>query len=138
MNKYYEVIGIIDGQKEILFGSFAKKDCTFELDSEREGWKAEGYKGLKIVSRLTDESPDPEVYKNDIVISTEYLSEHKDFFTLEELETYLDERGLDWVNSDTVCVLDVVNEAIENETPYLVLPVGDYDDLTINFNYGDL
>jgi len=40
MNKYYEVEGYIDGEREVLFGSFDKRDCAYELEAERESWKA--------------------------------------------------------------------------------------------------
>ena len=66
MNKYYEVEGYIDGEREVLFGSFDKRDCTYELEAERESWKAEGYKKIKIVSRETQETPDPEVYGDEL------------------------------------------------------------------------
>ena len=62
MSKYYEVIGTIDGQDEVLFGSFLRSDCLYELDADRWWYQAEGYKGLTIKSRLTSETPDPEVY----------------------------------------------------------------------------
>ena len=60
--KYFEVVGSINGETEVLYGSFERNDCVYELDCERETWKADGYKKLKIVSRLTEETPDPEVY----------------------------------------------------------------------------
>ena len=61
-NTYYELIGTIDGESEILFGSFDREDCAYEQDAERDTWKADGYKGIKIVSREVAEEPDPEVY----------------------------------------------------------------------------
>jgi len=62
MSTYYEIKAIIDGESEILYGSFDRSDCVFELDAERLTWKAQGYEQIKIVSRKTEESPDPEVY----------------------------------------------------------------------------
>ena len=62
MNKYYEITGSINGVSEILFGSFERSDCQYEKGCESDSWKEEGYKGIKIVSRLTSERPDPEVY----------------------------------------------------------------------------
>ena len=62
MNKYYEIIGSINGVSEILFGSFERSDCIGEKESESFNWKEEGYKGIKIVSRSTQETPDPEIY----------------------------------------------------------------------------
>lgn len=66
MNKYYEVEGYIEGEREVLFGSFDKRDCAYELEADRESWRAEGYKKLKIVSRETQETPDPEVYGDEL------------------------------------------------------------------------
>jgi len=62
MNTYYEIKAYIDGQEEVLFGSFEKSDCTYELEAEKDGWKAEGFKSIKITSRKTEEEPDTEVY----------------------------------------------------------------------------
>ena len=62
MNTYYEITAKIDEQEEVLFGSFEKSDCTYELEAEKEGWKAEGFKSIKITSRKTEEAPDTEVY----------------------------------------------------------------------------
>ncbi len=62
MNTYYEITGKIDGETELLFGSFVRSDCTYELDAERDQWKDEGYKSLKITTRPTHDTPDPAVY----------------------------------------------------------------------------
>ena len=62
MNTYYKITGTIDGHEETLFGSFDKSDCTFELDSEKQTWKDEGFRKLKITNEETEEKPDPEVY----------------------------------------------------------------------------
>ena len=62
MNKYYEVIGTIDNRPETLYGSFDRSDCVYELEAERDSWRAEGYKGLFIGSSATTETPDPEIY----------------------------------------------------------------------------
>ena len=64
MNKYFEVIGKFEGDLEVLFGSFDRVDCKYEIEAEKTSWKDQGYKGIKIVSRLTDEKPDPTVYEN--------------------------------------------------------------------------
>lgn len=69
--KYYEIKAKYEGETEILFGSFSKDDCTYELEAERDSWKGEGYKAIKIVSRETTETPDPEVYKNDVLVTND-------------------------------------------------------------------
>ena len=75
MNTYYEIKGTVDGEEEILFGSFDKSDCTYELESEKEGWKSEGYKKIKIVSREEAAEPDTEVYGEDFVALVKAESE---------------------------------------------------------------
>ena len=62
IHTYYEVQAQIDGQTEILYGSYVRKDCAHEVQAERDSWKDEGYKAIKIVSRETTEQPDKEVY----------------------------------------------------------------------------
>jgi len=65
--KYYEIIGDFQGEPDVLFGSYVKKDCEHELESEKESWKDQGYKKIKIVSRDTSEEPDHGIYsKNEI------------------------------------------------------------------------
>lgn len=62
MNSYYEVIGTLDGQAEVLYGSYLRADCKDELMDERAAYKEEGYTRLTIQSRLTSEAPDPSIY----------------------------------------------------------------------------
>lgn len=63
MTTYYEIKAInIDGDDEILYGSFVKSEAQYELQAERDSWKADGYKCIAITSRDTDDQPDPEVY----------------------------------------------------------------------------
>ena len=64
MNTYCIITGKIDGQIEELFGSFDKDDCTYELESEKDLWKDEGYKSIKITTKKVEEEPDKEVYGN--------------------------------------------------------------------------
>lgn len=61
-NKYYNVVATINGEKCTLFGSFDKSDCKFEIETERDNWKAEGYKGIKIEVTEVNEQPDEIVY----------------------------------------------------------------------------
>ncbi len=62
MNKYYTVIAEIEGIKETMYGSFVKKDCTYEIEAEKESWKEQGYKNIKIKVRETTDRPDAKVY----------------------------------------------------------------------------
>ncbi|UNA02125.1 hypothetical protein vBAmaSR9Y2_47 [Alteromonas phage vB_AmaS-R9Y2] len=64
MNTYYEITGQIDGESEVLYGSFDKSEVDYELKAERDGWKDQGYKKLTKTSRQVNETPDPEVYAN--------------------------------------------------------------------------
>lgn len=70
MTKYYEIKGTIDGQEEILFGSFSRDDVRFELDAERDSWKDQGYTGITMGFSNTDDQPDPEVYADDDDVDT--------------------------------------------------------------------
>ena len=65
MYTYYEVQAVNkeDNGEEVLFGSYDKQDCLYELDAEREGWKQD-YKKITMISRQVSEAPDPEVYSD--------------------------------------------------------------------------
>ena len=60
--KYYEVVATMDDQVEVMFGSYYRSDCAYEVQAERDSLKAEGYKHIKITSRLTTDKPDPAIY----------------------------------------------------------------------------
>jgi hypothetical protein len=62
MNKYWELVADIDGATEIQFGSFINSEVEFEKDAEKESLKGMGFTKIRITSRMTEESPDPEVY----------------------------------------------------------------------------
>jgi hypothetical protein len=62
MYTYYKVQGTIDGQVEQLFGSYVKGHCTYELEAERDSWKDEGYKAIKIVSVKIEDAPMKGIY----------------------------------------------------------------------------
>ncbi len=64
MNNYYELTAVIDGEKEVLFGSFDKSEVTYEKQCESESLRAQGYKSLKIELRQTNEQPDADIYGN--------------------------------------------------------------------------
>ncbi len=70
MNTYHEIHGTIEGETELLFGSFSKGDCQFELQAEKVSWADQGYSNLVITNRETDESPDPVVYADDDDVDT--------------------------------------------------------------------
>jgi hypothetical protein len=63
-NKYWHIVATLNGQEEKLYGSFDKADCLDELECEKDSWKADGYKKIKLVSCQTNEKPDPQVYEN--------------------------------------------------------------------------
>lgn len=89
MNTYYKVTATMDGEPDVLYGSFVKADCTHEIEAERESWKAEGYKGIKIISENTTDTPDKEVYKDELVTSHELFMQQAPSFNFEK-----DEAGL--------------------------------------------
>lgn len=59
MYKYYEVIAKCG---TILYGSYHKVEAEFELLSERDNYKEDGYKGVKLRWKAVDEAPDPDIY----------------------------------------------------------------------------
>ena len=82
-NKYFQVVATINGNKEILFGSFDKQDCKDELYDERPNWKQDGYKGFKIEAVDTLETPDKEVYQDSIVSKKELFIQQAPNFNFE-------------------------------------------------------
>lgn len=126
--KYYEVVAMIKSAdwcndtfiktgkivfpeiKEILFGSFDRSDCKYEIEAERESWKDQGYKKIKIESRLTTETPDPEVYDNfvtaDIVES--YIEDLEQGLLCEWIEdTYITKSGNGYFVNDNQLLSDI-------------------------------
>lgn len=93
MNNYYEISGTIDSEEEILFGSFERADCVYELEAEKEQWKEEGYKKLRIKPKKTSEEASAEVYE--MVTSSEIFQRHAPDFNFELNEEELVQRGLD-------------------------------------------
>jgi hypothetical protein len=59
---YYEVIGTFNGALDVLFGSFDRQDCKGEIEAERDTWKMDGFKSIRIRERQTEETPSAEVY----------------------------------------------------------------------------
>ena len=57
---YHEVVGEIDGEDEVLFGSYDKSDCIYEKGGAL--WKDEGYRKIRLTQRLVEDPPDPEIY----------------------------------------------------------------------------
>tara|TARA_B100001059_G_C17700895_1_gene510017 strand:+ start:26 stop:292 length:267 start_codon:yes stop_codon:yes gene_type:complete len=72
--KYYEVIATIDGEDEVLFGSYDRSDCLYEKEAESFWWKDQGYRQIRISHRLVSEAPDPEVYPESRIPNPESLS----------------------------------------------------------------
>jgi len=59
MYKYYEVVAKCG---TILYGSYHQSEAEFELLSERDGYKEDGYKGVKLRWTATEEAPSAKVY----------------------------------------------------------------------------
>ena len=95
MNTYFKVIATIEGETEILFGSFVKADCSYELKAERDSWKEAGYKNIKIISEETKEVPDKEVYRDQICTSHELFLSQAPSFNFEKNEEELLEHALE-------------------------------------------
>jgi hypothetical protein len=68
MNNYYEITAVFKecGTTEVMYGSFDKSEVKSELDECKQGWKCDGYKGFKIITRQTDDTPDPEIYGDEL------------------------------------------------------------------------
>lgn len=98
-NKYYEVVATINGEDEIMFGSFNRDDCSYEVEAEKDSWKGDGYKRIRIISRETEDTPDPEVYGNEIQpLVVEGTEEQIDYNNL--VKHYnLDGGDYIWINS---------------------------------------
>ena len=60
--RYYELIGTIEGDQEVIFGSYIESEVEEEKECEQATLRLQGYRGLKVVSREVQETPDPEVY----------------------------------------------------------------------------
>ena len=82
-NKYYEVVATFEGTQEVMFGSFVRSDCTYEIDAERDSWKGDGYKAIKIVSRVVEDTPDKEVYEGQVVTAQELFMQQAPSFNFE-------------------------------------------------------
>ncbi len=72
MNTYYNLTGTLNGEKEIIFGSFIRAECKYELEAERESLKADGYKKLTIEAVETNDKPSAEVYEDELVSAEVY------------------------------------------------------------------
>lgn len=93
-NTYYKVVAEIDGESEVLFGSFVKADCSYEINAEGASWKADGYKNIRLVSEQTTEVPDKEVYKDELCTSHELFLSQAPLFNFEKNEEELLEHAL--------------------------------------------
>ena len=60
--RYYELVGTIEGDQEVLFGSYIESEVEEEKECEQATLRLQGYRGLKVVSREVQETPDSEVY----------------------------------------------------------------------------
>lgn len=95
LNTYHEVTAEIDGEKEIMFGSFVRQDCVYEIQAERDSWKEDGYKKIKIERRETTDTPDAEVYKDEIVTKHELFMAQAPSFNFELDEDQLLEKAIE-------------------------------------------
>jgi hypothetical protein len=117
MQTYYEIKGTIDGQTEVLDGSFDKTDMTYNLETEREGWKNEGFKKLHITTRQTEDTPDPEVYGRDFKhVTAENAAEleeteEKFICILEMLEASANDTGIEDRVNELQDKLEALTEA---------------------------
>jgi len=92
---HYKVVGKIDGEVEVLYSSYLRKDCAYEMKYTQDYWKDEGYKSIKIDSINTDEAPDPEVYKDEIITTRQLWMNEAPRFNFELDEKELLEKALE-------------------------------------------
>lgn len=92
---YYEVVGIISGKIEVLYGSYQKSDCVYEKEAEKEWWRDQGYRKIRITSREVKEIPDKEVYEGEIVTGKELFHQQAPSFNFELSESELIEHALE-------------------------------------------
>lgn len=95
MNKYYEVVATIDGDTEVLYGSFLRADCKDEIDAEKDTWKADGYKSIKIVTRECSDQIDKEVYTDNVITKDELFLQYAPSFNFELDAEQLVSEGLE-------------------------------------------
>lgn len=95
MNKYYQVIATLEGNKETLFGSFDIEDCKYEIEVEKESWKQDGYKAIKIEVLETQDTPDEDVYSDVLVTKDELFMQQAPSFNFELNKGELLERALE-------------------------------------------
>lgn len=95
MNTYYEVTATIDGQDEVLYGSFDRNECKYEIDAERDNWKEQGYKKIRITSRQTVDTPDSEVYADVLITKHELFMQQAPALNFEYDEDELLELALE-------------------------------------------
>ncbi len=117
LTRYFEVVGTIDGTREVLFGSFVRADCIGEIDAEIESWRADGYRNVTIVSRETTDAPDLKVYAESIVTSHELFMQQAPSFNFELSEAQILARALN--------------------VGFVALITGQDDLYLINKNYGE-
>ena len=101
MNIYHEIKALnFEGETEVLYGSFVRSDCKYELDTEKETWLDEGYTQIIIIGRTTDEQPDLEVYADNIdeLIEDDNIDFEKMVKEPENFTTNLNELYLSYFN----------------------------------------
>lgn len=81
--KYFELIADIDGEAEVIFGSFVRNDVVEEKDAEKDSLKRQGYKKLRVVSREVEETPDADVYDDNLVTKQDLFMQQAPSFNFE-------------------------------------------------------
>lgn len=106
MNKYFELVGDIDGQREVIFGSFQRSEVVYEKEAEKDSLKGQGYKKLRIESRETEEKPDPKVYEGEVVTKHELFMQQAPNLNFEYGEDELLEKALESGFVTKICGTD--------------------------------
>jgi hypothetical protein len=135
MNTYYEIQAKFEGEIEILFGSFDRSDCAYELEAEKESWKDQGYKQIKIVSRQTEESPDPEVYGDEAYTKAICKALKNPDITINVSDT--SENYFDLENSRDLAEIIEACEATDSPVVNFILDGGSIGYMLVLVGYGE-
>lgn len=100
MTTYHIITAIIDGEKDELYGSFIKADCTYELEAERVTWREQGYSKIKIASRETNDNPDKDIYEQDLLSYLDSNSVDSAVYNVDDLTTDFYNGNFDLETSD--------------------------------------
>ena len=60
--KYFQFVADYEGETEIIFGSYKRAECIYEMDAEKASLKDQGYKKPRIICIDVEEKPAADIY----------------------------------------------------------------------------